>query len=268
MKLRRVLLTALYSMPYMRGRDRLISAIADTFVVKPTRLPDGLVMLLDPAEWAQLEIFVKGSTEPTTIGLIRKLVENGDSVVDIGAHVGHHALVAATAAGPAGKVVAFDPQPYNADRICRNAALNGLTNLVTVCAAAGATDGFIKLAAQSDRDRSRLSLHESGPGNLRTEFEVPIRRLDTYMAANGLSAPRLVKIDVEGYELEVLHGFGVRLAECLNVILEMLDETDAARNRQVVDLLLASGFALRDVAGNRWQPGMPLIENNIWATRA
>jgi 23S rRNA U2552 (ribose-2'-O)-methylase RlmE/FtsJ len=70
-------------------------------------------MDLDGAEWGQLTILVAGSTEPATLKLFEKLLNPGDIVFDIGAHVGHHALVASRAIGPKGRVYAFDPQPYN-----------------------------------------------------------------------------------------------------------------------------------------------------------
>lgn len=264
---RHILLRRLYAAPRFRGRDRLISAIATSFVSKPIRLPDGLKMLLDVSEWIQLEILVHGATEPITLALIRKLVAEGDSVIDVGAHVGHHALVAARAAGARGRVYAIDPQPYNADRIARNAALNGLTNLIAMCAAAGQESGFIKFPIQSDRDRARLSLLERSSSNLSPMVEVPVRRLDEIMTANNLTAPKLVKIDVEGYELEVLMGLGNRLTACRNIILEILERSDAERTGNIAKLLADAGFSLKDVNGQPWQSGKSLPEHNLWASR-
>jgi FkbM family methyltransferase len=194
-------------------------------------------------------------------------VTDGDTVVDVGAHVGHHALVAARRAGRDGRVITIDPQPYNADRISRHAALNGLANMTTICAAAGTDDRFIKLPVQSKRDRSRLSLHEPEPNDLAFSVEVPLRRLDASVAQHGIHKIALLKIDVEGYELEVLQGLGVWISDCRNIILEMLDATDASRNRAVVDPFIAAGFVLKDVTDNTWQWGAPLPENNLWAAR-
>ena len=267
MHLRHAILRLLYATPRFRGRDRLIGAIASSFVAKPTRLADGLAMQLDASEWIQLEILVHGAAEPATLALIAGLVREGDSVIDVGAHVGHHALVAARAVGATGRVYAIDPQPYNADRIARNAALNGLANLVAVCAAAGKESGFIKLPIQNDRDRARLSLLERGPNDLGVMVEVPLLRLDEFLTANDVTAPKLVKIDVEGYELEVLLGLGSRLGACENVILEVLENADPRRTGEIAKLLADAGFALKSVEGKFWQPGISLPENNLWASR-
>jgi FkbM family methyltransferase len=244
-----------------------MEAIARTFTTRPVRLPDGLLMDLDPSEWIQLEILTRGAAEPVTLQLTRKLVAEGDVVIDVGAHVGHHTLVAARAAGATGSVHAFDPQPYNADRIARNVEHNGLGNVVVVCAAVGAENVFIRIPIQSQRDRARLSLLAPGPNDLNTFVEVPLRRLDSYIDEHRLMAPKLVKIDVEGYELAVLRGLGERLKDCRNVILEVLDDADPERTREAVDLLTANGFSLRDCHGQPWKHGAPLVECNVWAVR-
>ena len=268
MNVRRQLLRLLYATPRIRGRDHLISTVADSFVVKPVRLPDGLMMYLDAVEWSQLEILVFGVVEPATTALIGKLVTHGDHVIDVGAHVGHHACFAARAAGATGRVLAIDPQPHNADQIARNASLNGLSNLITICAAAGQSNGFIRVPIQSDRDRSRLSILKRGPNDLDVLVEVPLRRLDELVEANGIVSPKLVKIDVEGYELEVLLGMGDRLMDCENIILEVLETADANRTDEIIRLLSSVGFTLRNIEGRTWLAGMELPERNLWATRA
>jgi FkbM family methyltransferase len=266
MNLRLSVLRMLYSMPRFRGRDRAIGILSDGFVKSPTTLPnDGLRMFLDASEYTQLEILVRGSTEPLTLALIRKLIAPGDTVVDVGAHIGHHALVAAQRTGAQGRVIAVDPQPYNADRVSRHAALNGFTNVTTICAAAGASESFVKLPVQSSRDRTRLSLREAGPNDLAVSVEVPLRRLDAIFASHCIGPIKLLKIDVEGYELEVLQGCGDKISLCQNIILELLPETGATRNAELITLLLAHDFRLFDVLGTPFTLGTRIPESNVWA---
>ena len=170
--------------------------------------------------------------------------------------------------GPHGRVIAVDPQPYNTDRIGRHALLNGFEHLLTLCAAIGDYDGFIKLPIQGDRDRARLSLYEPASGNRNALVEVPLRRLDTVFAAHQVGQVQLMKIDVEGYELEVLRGLGARINDVRNIVFEMLDGNDALRNQAVIDLLAGAGFVFKDVTGKAWEWGRPLTENNVWAMRS
>lgn len=60
------LLRLLYASPRFKGRDRLIGALTASFAKKPVRLPTDLMMFLDPGEWVQQEILIKGATEPAT----------------------------------------------------------------------------------------------------------------------------------------------------------------------------------------------------------
>jgi FkbM family methyltransferase len=254
----------LYSWPYFRGRDRLIGWIVETFASHPVSLLDGLLMELDPSEWNQVELIAKGELEPVTLKRIRALMGEGDVMIDVGAHIGLHALTAARAA-PTGRVLAIDPQPYNIDRLARNASWNGLANVEGICAAAGVEDGFVRFLLQKPSDRSRLSLALANPNDLLVQIEVPMRRLDSILGAHRVSRVRLLKIDVEGFELEVLQGLGNRLGDCANVILEMLDDIPTERGTRVVQLLTSAGFALHNVEGRPWRAGEPLVENNLWA---
>ena len=268
MKLRLKILRALFSIHYFKGRDLLIGRLTDSLVRKPTLLKgDDFIMHLDASEYSQLEILLHGESEPKTLALIRKLVIKGDTVVDVGAHIGHHALVAASRAGRSGHVIAIDPQPYNADRISMNALINDLTNITTICAAAGSDETFVSLPVQSVRDRARLSLHEPGPNDLAVAVEVPLRRLDNIFAKWNVGEVKLLKIDVEGYELDVLRGLGMRIRNCRNIVLEMLDSTDFDRRQTILDLLASAGFVFRDVIGNDWTLGSRLIESTLWAVR-
>jgi FkbM family methyltransferase len=265
MPIRVGLLRALFACPRFKGRDRLIGLIVRTFSERPRLIANGYKMYLDPTEYGQLELLVFGSMERITLGLIDQLVADGDIVIDVGAHLGTHSLRAARASGPMGRVYAFDPQPANIHLVCRNANANNFHNIIAVCSAVGARNDFIQLNLQRETDRSRLSLRLFSPNDLPIPFEVPIRRLDSFLVANSIDDVALLKIDTEGYELEVLGGLGEQIANCRNIILEMLE---GDRDRVAIcDLLSAAGFEFHRVDGIAWRIGEPLLESNLWAKR-
>src|SRR5207248_8868819 len=78
--------------------------------------------------------------ERATAGVIAAALRPGDVYVDVGAHVGCHTLVAARVVGPAGLVVAVEPNPPSASRLRRNLALNGFEARAQVLEVA-ASDG-------------------------------------------------------------------------------------------------------------------------------
>lgn len=252
--------------PKYRGRHRLDNALRG-FLRPPVDRVAGFRMELDPLEWNQIDLLSGNLPEARTLKLFQQLLKPGDVCVDVGAHVGLHALVAAQAVGPKGRVLAVDPQAYNADRILTNAELNGLSNILVIVAAAGEADGFVVLKNQKRNDKTRLTLAGDGVSDVATRFEVPILKLDTLAARHKLSRVSVLKIDVEGYERQVLGGAGGFLDITDNVIFESLPGTDPDAAAAIADLLIAKGFELRQIDGSPWAPGQPAIEYNVWAAK-
>lgn len=263
----RALYRALLRGPKFRGRHRLENALRRLLAPAVDAAPEGLRMQLDAQEWLQISLLAGEEQEPRTIALQKRLLRPGDVSIDVGAHVGFHALVAARCVGPTGQVIAVEPQPYNADRVLTNSALNGLENIVVVVAAAGAAPGSIELNNQKPSDKARLTALGAGVSDLPARFEVPLITLDQLAQRRGLTGVRLLKIDVEGYEAEVLAGAAQMLRVTDHVIFEWLPDSDPAERSRIVEALSGAGFALRQVDGTPWAPGAEAIEHNIWACR-
>ncbi|CDO59065.1 methyltransferase, FkbM family domain protein [Candidatus Phaeomarinobacter ectocarpi] len=224
-------------------------------------------MLLDPREWTQLELIQFGVTEPATTALFERLLGSGDIAIDVGSHVGTLSLLAAHSVGAQGHVYAIDPQPHNCHLVLTNSAASGFGNITTICAAVGQEDGFITLQHQSDQDRARLSLANIGPNDQPYPFVVPLVSVDDLAIRYEMPRIRLLKIDVEGYELAVLEGCKASLSRVDNVIVEVLPESGAAFAAQLARILSAAGFKFSSVTGEAWSPGQALTENNLWASR-
>ena len=126
-----------------------------------------------------------------------RLILDGDIVFDCGAHHGLTALVFSELVGRAGRVVAFEPHPHNVDIIGKNVSLNRRTNISIERCALGSGEGTIWL-----RNKSNASV----AWRPRTRgIRVDLVSLDQYAAQTGVF-PTLIKIDVEGFEAEVLKG--------------------------------------------------------------
>jgi FkbM family methyltransferase len=154
------------------------------------------------APWgAQAYAVLTGTHEIQVQQAIVRSARAGDHVWDVGANIGYLALVAARIVGPTGRVVAIEPDPQCAAAIRTNARLNGLAQIEVVEAAAARSSATAELVVVRDRLWSRLASvgdhHES-------EQRVEVRTVALDDVAGP--PPTLVKIDVEGAELEVLAG--------------------------------------------------------------
>lgn len=140
-----------------------------------------------------------GLHEFADMGFACHLLRPGDLFADVGANVGSYTVLAAAVAGAAAR--SYEPLPHTFARLTDNVALNHLGDrVVTVQAGVGRTPGTLRFTADLDTMNRALTPGEQYPGRA---VECPIVRLDDDL---GGAVPALVKIDVEGFEAEVLAG--------------------------------------------------------------
>jgi FkbM family methyltransferase len=134
--------------------------------------------------------------------LLDRFVRPGATVVDVGANIGYNAIHAARLAGPRGRVFAVEPTPDNLDVLRRNLAAAALANVVVAPVAAGRAAGMRKLFVRGARSAVNSLFADSCYAAVTDVFEVPVVPLDELVAGTA----DVVKIDVEGAELDVLEG--------------------------------------------------------------
>lgn len=138
------------------------------------------------------------SYEPEVWRLVMAVLRPGDQVADVGAHIGLYAVALARRVGPVGQTTAFEPDPGNYQHVLRHSRLNSLgSQLCVVNAAVGKQDGMISFSGDKDIQNQIVPLGTPGAR------QVPVVRLDTHFAGRRLD---LLKVDVEGFEEEVLAG--------------------------------------------------------------
>jgi FkbM family methyltransferase len=176
-----------------------------------------------------------GSFERAELRAMLEHVTTEATVVDIGANVG---LVTVPLALAGGRVIAIEPLPENVERLRKNILCNKLTNVVVVEAAAGADDG--RAVLHSALDPAFGSLHEVVKYRAAADVEVRLRSLDSLWRELEKPAVKLVKIDVEGAELEVLAGGREVLETCNPVVIVEAGPGGAAD--AVYELLTGLGY--------------------------
>lgn len=257
-------------LPNFRGKAWLETFARKVwFCQQSSRIIKDMVMELDPLEWTQITLIRDGVIEPLTVRLYEKLLRPGDTYIDVGAHVGFHTLVARNLVGHQGRVVAIEPQPYNCEKILANWGLNRFENLFLYVAAAGDRNSVAMLHEQSLTDKARLSLVLEPINDQPQRFQVPLVRLDTVFDQQQVACVRLLKIDTEGYESEVIAGLGQSFDIVENIVVEVLGTPSEVTHRssELIDVLSSSGYDLSTVEGDPWEAGHSLPESNLWASR-
>jgi FkbM family methyltransferase len=141
----------------------------------------------------------------------------GAVVCDIGGHMGYHSMAFAALVGGSGRVLTFEPNPANRERLRANLDRNSelASRIEVVPCALSNVDGeteFVFSADLESGDSSCSFVDGALPPRGAESYSafqrqrVPTRRLDTSLAERGWLLPKLMKIDVEGAEWLVLQG--------------------------------------------------------------
>lgn len=168
-------------------------------------LADGYIFIPDEEEVLLLMYTGAGSDglEPGVRSILQTIAEPGDHVIDVGASVGLHTLAMARAVGPNGRVDAFEAEPRLAPVLRRTLAVNGLSQVRLHSVAVGAEDGRASFHVAQTIGHS--SLYDLEAEDLvREKIDVTVKPLDSVV--DPAARVSLIKVDVEGAELDVIRG--------------------------------------------------------------
>ena len=170
----------------------------------------GLNWELDLSEGIDLAIYLFGAFEWSTVRACQRLVKPGDVVLDIGANIGAHTLNLARCVGPTGRVIAFEPTRYAYNKQHRNIELNPqlapriVARQVMLTESDGAEPAPAVFSAWPLESGGELHHHHLGRPETTEGAEA--HSLDSVLAALGIDRVDFIKLDVDGFECDVLGG--------------------------------------------------------------
>ena len=230
----------------------------------------GVRWSLDLSEGIDFSIYLLGGFERSTAATLRKLVQPGDVVLDIGANIGAHTLGLAGSVGPSGRVFALEPTDFAFEKLKRNIALNpGLANCIHPRQIFLAGD----VAAAAQRQiyaswplNTSVALHPKHRGRLVTAHNATVDSLDCFVERERISRVNVIKLDVDGHELPVLRG-GLRMLRTSQPVLVMevspyIHAEEDNSFESLVALLADAGYSLQDA--NTWK-SLPLDARELHA---
>lgn len=186
--------------------------------------------------------YFTGLHEPWVQQAIADRLRPGMIFWDVGAHIGFHTLSASRIVTASGMVRAFEPSSENRQRLLANIHRNNASNVVVESCAVGADAGSVMLYEHSSSTmRSLIPEREQSLGEV-----VTCRTLDELSLSN--LPPDLIKIDVEGAELDVLNG-AQHLLRSVHPIL-IIEFLSAERLGEARKLL--TSYTLQHIGGKDW----------------
>jgi FkbM family methyltransferase len=208
-------------------------------------LPWGLELEVHRGDAIGYTILTSRVFDPCVTETLHRLIDPGDSVVDVGANVGYLTSLAAARAGASGSVLAFEPHPRVFELLARNSARwRGRPDTAPVeihQAAISDAQGRAELASGPlfDQNMGLASLHTGGAAGDVDLFEVAVQRLDDLVGERPVG---LLKIDVEGHEPAVLRGARDLLAA--GRVRDVVFEDHEVYPDACTELLQACGYEL------------------------
>jgi len=149
-------------------------------------------------------LFLYGQREMDHYKMLQEILVPGLKVLDIGANIGYYAIMESLAVGPTGRITAIEPMLPNINMLKRNIALNNANNIEVIHGAVSKSTGTAKmfLSARSNlhtfhREGSALTYLDPTP------VDVPTMTLHD-AGKRSKSRPELIRMDVEGHEVEIL----------------------------------------------------------------
>ena len=194
--------------------------------------------------------YLTGDAEPEVQAALAELIEPGQTVYDVGANIGFFTILCSRLVGPQGKVYAFEPIPENLVTLRRNIALNDLTNVIIVEQALSASTGTAEMfvspwSAFHSLNVDGASKRENhGPDG--GEITVETITLDEFVQGERVTAPDLIKIDVEGAELLVVAGMRETLSTVQPLLLCEIHDT----KHEYSELIDSIDYSVRVIDGD------------------
>lgn len=242
------------SFPLVHGRGVILRTLVTPMLPRQglfrVAMPSGYDLEIGYRERIGISFAVYGSFERHEREALIGQVRTGTTAVDVGANVGIYALELSKAVGDQGSVIAIEPWPDNVRRLRQTIARNAISNIRVLPCAVGSKPSVVEM--YGGRDPAYVT---SVPTNGRSTYPVVQRvtqsTLDELWADAGMPTVSVVKIDVEGAELEVLKGARRVLASCHPTLL--CEANSKEKLRLLTDYLVGLGYGVKQPPGfERW----------------
>jgi FkbM family methyltransferase len=206
---------------------------------------NGSKMLLFPKKGGiHSELFLHRRREPicTHYLLESGIVRNRDVVLDVGANIGYYVLVESSLVGDKGRVYAVEPVLNNLSILKKNVELNNLTNVSIHQLAMGEQNCNAEIYISKHANLCRMKKYKSGDKIVGTQ-KVLVETVDTFL--EDKQVPNFVRMDVEGYEYEIIKGMPHLLEQDVSLLIELHPMFLSEKMEELFEILKQTNFKVR-----------------------
>lgn len=239
------------NLPFKRATWRLCTpldtALGSSFRrIGTARTRHGATMRFDTKDLITRYIYLFGVWEPYTTKVLRLALQEGDVLLDIGAHVGYFSLLGAKLVGRTGRVISIEPNPAAVSELRANLVLNSCDNVEVVESAVhlnAQRARFWTAAPESNSGAATMMSGRRSTGEVgSTAFEADAMPLRSLVRAEVLASVKVVKIDVEGAEVTVLTSLLEILPEMRTDVLVLMELGRHTTRAEVTGLVQRMGL--------------------------
>lgn len=176
-------------------------------VLPNTVTVNGYIMHIDKNDTIVSHYILENKAwEELSSSVMNSVIKSGDTVLDIGAHIGYYTLLASKRVGPHGKVYAFEPDPHNFSLLKKNIKTNNIKNVVLVNKAVGDKDTTTHFYLNPTNTGDNRTYKNDNPSKRITVQQI---KLDGFIT----EPVHVIKMDIQGSELKALEGMKRLLAK-------------------------------------------------------
>ena len=215
-------------------------------------------------EYIGAEIIYSKAYEPLTLSRCETILNEGGTFIDIGANMGLFSIYLSI--NPIVKTYSIEPSAENFQNLINNIHLNNLKNITPINIGLSDKDSFGYLNNVSGGNSGTIRV-DKNPGNEQS-YLIRLTTLAEIVKELGIKDIDLIKIDVEGYEMNVFKGFFPNAIRPKNIIMEYSDYMSRTGYKMAdcYNYFIELGYEAFDVNGKEYKLYEDLPESNSWWT--
>jgi FkbM family methyltransferase len=193
------------------------------------------------------DLFFDKIREPYATRLLREYLKKGDVILEVGANIGYYVLVESKSIGKKGLIYAIEPGKENFEFLKRNIQINNVRNTLPFNIALGDKNELKELYVYSEGNFNTF-LNKKRNLKLIRKDKIKIIRGDDFL--KGKRKPTVIRMDVEGYEYEIIKGLQKTISSSKNMLIFMeLHFGVLSKNKVnfILNFLKKNGFKILDV---------------------